>query len=271
MRVHPKPEMSIPISLAVWHQLLGGSADAGWDKEAWEIAEEAINEWTRRHNPDALAASAMSGYQWKSQFLPDGTVLRTVFGGKNHHCRVEGDRILYKEKAVSPSGFVNAVGGIRRNAWRCTWILFPDSKEWKLADTLRTRMRPRRARKPKAAFQQAPTPQPATANAPVSAAPATGPMPAQTESIAASASSASDTRHPIHQQMPRIDPHGERHIWQQRAAVNLAPPGYPFSPDRRTSMDDRTVAWLRQELLPLLCRICGSGGMAPDAPAALGA
>ncbi|UUZ55781.1 hypothetical protein LP419_09840 [Massilia sp. H-1] len=86
-------------------------------------------------------------YQWKSLFLPHGTVLRTVFKGKSHHCRVDVDQILYQGEARSPSGFVNAVGGIRRNAWKSVWLLFPDSKHWQLADTLRARKHPAAARR----------------------------------------------------------------------------------------------------------------------------
>ncbi len=146
-RKHPKHQMDIPISLEVYHQLLVASGNTGYEMEDWEIAAQAIDEWMRRHAPDTIPMPATKGYQWKHVFLPEGTLLRTVFGGKNHHCVVESDQIVFKGQAVSPSGFVNAVGGIRRNAWRCTWLLFPDAKEWKLADTLRTRERPRRERK----------------------------------------------------------------------------------------------------------------------------
>jgi len=268
MRVHPKPEATIPISLAVRHLLIGGSAATGWDKEDWEIAEEAINEWTRRHNPDALAASAMTGYQWKSQFLPDGTVLRTVFNGKNHHCRVEDDRILYKEKAVSPSGFVNAVGGIRRNAWRCTWILFPDSKEWRLADSLRTRQRPPRTHRPQSGLQQAPPAQPAAVQAPVTVPRATGFSAAQPDPIAASASQASNSQHAVGEQVPASHGSGEGRTRQRRAGIALPLPAGPFGTERRTNRDDRTAALLRQELLPLLYRLCAASAMAPETPLA---
>lgn len=162
-RSHPDPRMEIPISLEIYQQLLLGSSRTKYEKEDWEIAAEAIDAWTRRNMPDALHTPKTSGYQWKQLFLPTGTLLRTVFAGKNHHCLVEGDQILYKEQAVSPSGFVNAAGGIRRNAWRCTWILFPDTQQWALADTLRPRerARPRAARKPAAPLQAAPAPAPA--------------------------------------------------------------------------------------------------------------
>jgi hypothetical protein len=142
-RQPPGSRMEIPIPMETWQQLLGISSNLGFEKEDWEIATEAIDEWMRRHKPDAISMPQVHGYQWKNVFLPNGTLLRTVFGAKNYHCLVEGDAILYNEQSVSPSGFVNAVGGIRRNAWQCTWILFPKSKDWQLADTLRTRKRPR--------------------------------------------------------------------------------------------------------------------------------
>jgi hypothetical protein len=46
---------------------------------------------------------ATSGYQWKHLFLPNGTLLRTIFNDR---------------KIISPSGFANAVGGVQRNAWK---------------------------------------------------------------------------------------------------------------------------------------------------------
>lgn len=137
MRQHPDRRMTIPITHALYHQLLAASSHTGYQKKDWEIAAEAIEEWMRRNHPAVLATAGAAGYQWKRLFLPQGTLLRTVFAGKNHHCMVEGDTIVYDGKPVSPSGFVNAVGGIRRNAWKCTYVLFPHTKNWALADTLR--------------------------------------------------------------------------------------------------------------------------------------
>ena len=235
-RQHPNHKMDIPISLEVWQRLSGASFDTGYEKEDWEIAAEAIDDWMRRHKPEAISMNVAKGYQWKSQFLPDGTLLRTVFGAKNYHCLVEGDRILYNGKAVSPSGFVNAVGGIRRNAWRSIWILFPDSKDWKLADTLRTRARPRRARKPADDVQQAPAVQP-------SESPVAAPLP----SVARSDSRAGESNR------------------QQRTGTTLSPTGIGCGTGRRINGDDRMAALLRHELLPLLYRICAIDAMAfPD-------
>jgi hypothetical protein len=143
---HPSPAMGLPISMEIYQQLVTASVSSGFEKETWEIGAAAIREWMVRNNPDSFAMPATAGYQWKSLFLPNGTLLRTIFNGKNFHCVVEGDHILYNEQSVSPSGFANAVGGVRRNAWKVIWILFPNSSVWKLAGTLRVKKNAQRLR-----------------------------------------------------------------------------------------------------------------------------
>lgn len=170
-RPHPSPMMNFPISITLYQHLLGAAADGGNEKEYWEVGADALADWLRRHKPDAIAMAKTAGYQWKHVFLPNGTLLRTIFNGKNHHCTVEDDRLLYEGKVVSPSGFVNAVGGIRRNAWKSLWILLPDETTWKLADSLRPPRRPGRARARKPAMpampaQEAAAPAPCAHDAP---------------------------------------------------------------------------------------------------------
>lgn len=135
----PHPHTAFPISVDLYQQLAYASLKGGLEKEIWEIGASAIREWMVRNDPDSFALPAKSGYQWKHLFLPNGTLLRTIFDGKNYHSIVEDDHICYLGQAISPSGFANAVGGIRRNAWKCIWILFPDTSTWKLAETLRPR------------------------------------------------------------------------------------------------------------------------------------
>lgn len=259
-RHHPNHQMDIPVSLEIWKQLTGASFDTGYAKEDWEIAAEAISEWMRRHNPDAIPMPLVHGYQWKSVFLPDGTLLRTVSGGKNHHCLIEGDKILYNGQAVSPSGFVNAAGGIRRNAWRCTWILFPDSKEWKLADTLRGRQRPRRARKSAHDIQPSPATQPAPVRAPANDLPVAGSPPTQNVYTAASTSESSQVQRPRHERDPQTNQHAEQHGWRQGPGTTLSKAGFIRGADRRMNGDDRMVTLLRQELIPLLYRMSAFAG-----------
>lgn len=136
-RQHPKPELALPISLALHQQLCIAVCHSRFEKEDWEIAEIAIREWMARHDPDAFPMPAASGFQWKQLFLPDGTLLRTIFNGKNHHCRVEGGQVIHDGKASSPNRFANALGGTRRNAWEVIWIMLPQCQEWRRADALR--------------------------------------------------------------------------------------------------------------------------------------
>ncbi|MEO7497521.1 MAG: hypothetical protein ABIT83_14110 [Massilia sp.] len=137
-RKHPSPALDLPISLALHQQLISASVASGFEKEDWEIGALAIRDWMARNNPDSFLLPSICGFQWKRLFLPNGTILRTVFNGKNHHCQVEGDQILYTGKTTSPNGFVRAVGGMRRSAWKVVWVLFPNSETWKLAADLRS-------------------------------------------------------------------------------------------------------------------------------------
>lgn len=131
------PALTLPISLETYHQLLGASGKTGFTKEPWEIGAAAIHDWLARNAPEAFGMPLVHGVQWKHLFLPNGTLLRTVFKGQNFHGLVEDDKLLFNGTATSPSGFANAVGGIRRNAWKVIWILFPNTSVWKLAGMLR--------------------------------------------------------------------------------------------------------------------------------------
>ncbi len=257
---HPGRKMELPISMEVWQQLNGAALTTGFAKENWEIAEEAIGEWVRRHNPETISMPLVRGYQWKSVFLPDGTLLRTVFGGKNYHCLVEDDAILYNGQPVSPSGFVNAVGGIRRNAWLCTWILFPDSKDWKLADTLRARARPRLQRKTARDIEQAAAPLPAAVSEPINVPPVAAPHTAQSEYAPAGAFEASHVQPVRNDRVPHINPHADHNNRRQSTGMTPSPAGFTCGTDRRMSADDRMMALLRQELLPLLYRMSAFEG-----------
>ena len=234
-RPHPSPDEHIPITLRLCHQLRCASMLSD-DQEDWEIVAEAIDEWMRRHSPGAIPMPISAGVHWKRLLLPDGTLLRTVFNGKSYHCRVDADAITYDGKAVSPSGFVNAVGGIRRNAWKCTWLLFPDAKEWKLADSLRSEPRPRKVARPvqhRAAHSRPPE-APASA-APIRIAQVIVPVP---DAVAAPTP-------------------------QQAGTANAPPDRLPI-----INLDDdhgRVEALLRHPLLPLLFRMCAIDGGPPFA------
>ena len=243
-RDHPSPIERIPVSLSIYTQLRVASMLSDDEKQEWEIVEEAVEHWMRLHGPGTIPGPSTGGFQWKRLFLPNGTLLRTIFNGKNYHSLVEGDALVYEGNAVSPSGFVNAVGGIRRNAWKCTWLLFPDSKEWKLADSLRTVERPRRARRIPPPPRQQAAPQPAAPATP--ATPAIAPA-----ACGAPAIDAGPAQDALHERASLAGSAGDLHR-QQRA-------------DRRAHGEDPLAALFRQHLLPLLQRLCASQADPPGA------
>lgn len=136
-RQHPAPGSHLPISLEIVHMLGAASLATGYQKEDWEIADTAIRAWMVHNSPDAIRHPRPSGYQWKEVFLPSGTLLRTVFGGRNHHCLVEEDQLIYESQAITPNQFIATVGGVRRSAWKSIWVLLPNASVWHLASSLR--------------------------------------------------------------------------------------------------------------------------------------
>jgi hypothetical protein len=129
-RYHPNPFNEVPISHKVDIRLNAASMINKLGLEPWEIVEEAIDDWLAKSEPGAIPMPQIAGVQWKKLFLPNGTVLRTIFNGKNYHCRVDDDELLYEGKATSPSRFANMVGGLRRNAWKVIWVLLPETRTW---------------------------------------------------------------------------------------------------------------------------------------------
>jgi hypothetical protein len=83
------------------------------------------------------------------------------------------------------------------------------------------------------------------------------------ESTAASASEAPDAQHAIHEQVTRTDARRERRNRQQHTGITLSPPAFMCGAGHSIDGDDRMTAMLRQELLPLLFRMCAFEGMAP--------
>jgi hypothetical protein len=83
---------------------------------------------------------ALTGFQWKSVFLPDGTNLRTEHLERIEFAKVVGHHIKSGNHLVSPSQFANQGGG-GRNAWRCVWLRFPGEGQWERAADCRARLK----------------------------------------------------------------------------------------------------------------------------------
>jgi hypothetical protein len=255
---HPTPPLdALPIPHDSWLKLFSGRLeDINNPKELWEVAVEAIDEWTRRHHPNGFTQVTHVGYQWKHLFLPPGTLLRTIFRGKNYHCLVEAEHLLYEGKPVSPNVFVNAVGGIRRNAWRSIWVLYPNTTDWKLADTLRTRTRsrPTRARK--------------LIETPVQAAAVATPPDVTTSTLPAKLSQAAPQPHQVAPQPRSVAPQPfhdagaaapqAADLEVQAAVESALPSGPPASTTEVSSVDSALARLLLAELLAIVQRLRAS-------------
>ncbi|MES2118276.1 MAG: hypothetical protein V4578_24125 [Pseudomonadota bacterium] len=104
-----------------------------------EIMANAVNSWIYAQEVGQAGADTdcVRGYQWKSLFLPEGTVLRSWSYGEHNYARVEGDRIIHRGRAVSPNQFAQSFARTTRNAWTDLFIRRPGDKRFHLADCLR--------------------------------------------------------------------------------------------------------------------------------------
>lgn len=106
------------------------------------FVEELVKRWlTVELERLALREHGYSkrGFQWKTTFLPEGTLLRTSYLDTVEFAKVVANRLLTDEgDAVTPSQFANrhAKG---RNAWRFVWVRFPGDDHWIRANNCRTR------------------------------------------------------------------------------------------------------------------------------------
>lgn len=99
--------------------------------------------------PNGGDPANIRGYQWKSLFLPEGTVLRSWSYGEHNYAEVVGDEIIHNGRAVSPNKFAQAFARTTRNAWTDLFVRRPGDKNYIMACRLRQQV------------AKAPPPQPA--------------------------------------------------------------------------------------------------------------
>jgi hypothetical protein len=103
-----------------------------------EAARCAVKAWLAEQTVDAEENGPhLGGYQWKNLFLPNGTEVRMTFDGRSFYAAVEGDRIVYAGRPISPRQLTLAIAGDGRNAWRELWVRYPGEKKWRRANDLR--------------------------------------------------------------------------------------------------------------------------------------
>ncbi|MFA9217163.1 MAG: hypothetical protein ACEQSK_08665 [Sphingomonadaceae bacterium] len=114
----------------------GGAQDLG------QALATALELWlaVQTQLPAAADASSVRGYQWKTLFLPEGTVLRSWSYGEHNYAIVEGDQILHAGRPVSPNQFAQLFARSTRNAWADLYLRRPGDTRYKLACRLRDEM-----------------------------------------------------------------------------------------------------------------------------------
>lgn len=139
--------ISVPVRTELFVGLVAFLHDAGRADDPVETIEAAIRALMETGEglpaDELLPAPAETplppgrGYVWKTVFLPHGTQLRMKYRGQIHYATVEGDRLLFQDRPVSPSELARSIAGSNRNAWRDLWVMTPGAERWVMADTMR--------------------------------------------------------------------------------------------------------------------------------------
>jgi hypothetical protein len=111
----------------------------GGPQDIADVIATAVNGWIAAQMAQQAGSGVdgVRGYQWKSLFLPEGTVLRSWSYGEHNYARVEGDRIIHRGRAVSPNQFAQSFARTTRNAWTDLYVRRPGDKRFQLASRLR--------------------------------------------------------------------------------------------------------------------------------------
>ena len=135
--------MVVKLDHATRRALLNFLQVSGDGRSVEQIVDLAVKGWLAdavRADP-AAAIAASHGYQWKSLFLPEGTLLRACYHGEYFTAQVIGDAIQYHGREYSPRQLLMHITGGVRNAWLELWVRCPGDVRWHLADTRRRILR----------------------------------------------------------------------------------------------------------------------------------
>lgn len=134
-----KSTMSVKVPT---HALLDLIEQAGLNGESQDpsaIVLKAVEFWLAAQQKRAPAAEAaeVRGYQWKSLFLPEGTLIHCKTYGEQYYACVEGDAIVHEGRELSPNQLAALHADSVRNAWNDLYIRRPGDKFYKAASRLR--------------------------------------------------------------------------------------------------------------------------------------
>ena len=137
-----KSTVTVQLETGTLLKLINRLAELGGTQDLSEGVASAIDLWLAEQAKLATGCDPASarGYQWKSVFLPEGTVLRSWSYGDHNYARVEGDQIIHEGKPVSPNQFAQSFARTTRNAWTDVYIRRPCDKRFTLACRLRQQL-----------------------------------------------------------------------------------------------------------------------------------
>ena len=153
-----KSTMTLQVDTDTLLKLIGQLRVRGGSQDLSAAITSAIELWLREQALLVAGSDPASvrGYQWKTLFLPEGTVLRSWSYGENNYARVEGDQLIHEGKAVSPNQFAQSFARSTRNAWSDLYIRRPEDKQFRLACRLRQELAEQRPAEAAPAIAPAP-------------------------------------------------------------------------------------------------------------------
>lgn len=158
MEYEPQRPVYLPVVDLLQLELHLGVTRPGMKLEAFLM--ELVRSWMANESDSKeprIDGPALRGFQWKTLFLPDGTILRTTHGETAEFAKVSGEHIVSEDGTKwTPSLFANRrTKG--RNAWRFIWLRFPGDEAWIRADDCRARHDGRSLKQSKDLSQQSKT------------------------------------------------------------------------------------------------------------------
>lgn len=132
-----KSTVPVQVPTDTLRRLIDHIGKQGGTQDLAEAVQVAIDGWLDRASCPTGDGAEIRGYQWKTLFLPEGTIVRSWSYGEANYARVEGDDLIHMGRKVSPNQFAQSFARSTRNAWTDLLVKRPGDKRYRLACTLR--------------------------------------------------------------------------------------------------------------------------------------
>jgi hypothetical protein len=138
-----KATMSLEVDAHTLQKLIEQLGRRGGTQDLTATITSAIELWLAEQAKlrPGSDPGGVRGYQWKTLFLPEGTVLRSWSYGEHNYARVEGDQIIHDGRPISPNRFAQLFSRSTRNAWNDLYVRRPGDKQFKPACRLRQELK----------------------------------------------------------------------------------------------------------------------------------